>query len=158
MSVQRWTRVIGHGKDVVTMRLFLRSVSFILLSLGPLLPLANQACLAARITELPVRRLLAREVADLALLNCDLVGDREVLLALLDLALVSALLCRLHILGRSVTRLRRLDLAREEDETLLVLLQTCNVGLQRLLAQVLAAGVDGDTDGGRKLAGDTGFL
>ena len=139
-------------------RLFLSSIGLILLGLSPLLPLANQACLAACVTELPVRRLLAGVVADLALLDGDLVGDWEVLLAVLDLALVCALLCGLEVLGGCVARLRRLGLAREEYETLLVLLQAGDVGLERLLAQVLATGVDGDTDGGRQLAGDAGFL
>ena len=140
------------------MRLFLSSVGLILLGLGPLLPLANQPCLAARIAKLPVCRLLAWEVADLALLNRDLIGDRELLLALLDLALVSALLCGLDILGRGVTRLGRLDLAWEEDQALLVLLQTRDVDLERLLAQVLATRVDRDTDGRRQLAGNASFL
>jgi len=48
--------------------------------------------------------------------------------------------------------------AGEEDEALLVLLKTSNVGLQALLGKVLAAGIDRDTDGGSELAGDASFL
>lgn len=46
----------------------------------------------------------------------------------------------------------------EEDETGLVSLETSNVGGQRFLAVVCAAGVNGDTDCWGQLAWDTGFL
>jgi len=144
--------------DVQTSCLFLRVGGLLLLLLHPLRPLAHQASLAPRIAQLPVGSLLGREVGNLALLNGDLVADREVLVVLLDLALVASLPGGLHLLGRSLTGLGGLGLAGEEDEASLVGLQALDVGLERLLGQVLAAGVDGDTDGGRQLAWDAGFL
>lgn len=64
----------------------------------------------------------------------------------------------LDLLGGGLALLGGLEVAGEEDEALLVGLQALNVDLEGLLAEVLAAGVDGDTDGARKLAGDVGLL
>ena len=71
---------------------------------------------------------------------------------------VASLLGRFGILGGSLAGLRGLALAREEDEAALVGLQALDVGLEGLLGKVLAARVDGDTDGGRELAGNAGLL
>lgn len=64
----------------------------------------------------------------------------------------------LDLLGAGLTLLGGLEVAGEEDEALLVGLQALNVGIEGLLGKVLATGVDGDTDGARKLAGDVGLL
>lgn len=64
----------------------------------------------------------------------------------------------LDLLGAGLALLGCLEVAGEEDEALLVGLQALNVDLEGLLAEVLATGVDGDTDGARKLAGDVGLL
>lgn len=64
----------------------------------------------------------------------------------------------LDLLGAGLALLGCLEVAGEEDEALLVGLQALNVGLEGLLGEVLATGVDRDTDGARKLAGDVGLL
>lgn len=64
----------------------------------------------------------------------------------------------LDLLGAGLTLLGGLGVAGEEDKASLVGLQALNVGLEGLLAEVLAAGVDGDTDGASELAGDVGLL
>jgi hypothetical protein len=61
----------------------------------------------------------------------------------------------LDVLGGSVTLLGLAVAAGEEDEALAVLLEALDVGLEALLGKVLAARVDGDTDGASELAGDT---
>lgn len=145
----------------MTIRLFLLGSLLVLLGLGTLLALANKTCVGASDTESAVGVLGAWVVADLAVLDSDFVGDGESLVGELDLAvveLVADLLGSIDLVLRGVTLLRRLDLAGEEDEALLVLLEAQDVGLERLLGQVLAAGVDSNTDGGRQLAWDTSFL
>lgn len=62
----------------------------------------------------------------------------------------------LDVLGGGVTLLGLAVAAGEEDEALPVLLEALDVGLEALLGEVLAARVDGDTDGTGELAGDTG--
>lgn len=49
-------------------------------------------------------------------------------------------------------------LAGEEDQAALVLLETGDVGGERFLRDVLAAGVNGDADCGSELAGDASLL
>lgn len=61
------------------------------------------------------------------------------------------------LLGR-VTLLLLSGLAGEEDQAGTVLLEAGNVGGERFVGEVLAAGVNSDTDRGRKLAGDASFL
>lgn len=58
----------------------------------------------------------------------------------------------------AVTSLGLTALAGEDDEALLVGLEAGNVEGQGLLAEVLAASVDGNTDGGSVKLGDTGSL
>jgi hypothetical protein len=67
---------------------------------------------------------------------------------------VLALLGSLDVLGGSVTALGLAVAAGEEDEALLVLLEALDVGLEALLGKVLAAGIDGNADGARELAGN----
>ena len=72
----------------VGVRLFLRSCGLFLLGLGPLLPLADQSCVTAGSAQLPVCSLFALEVRNLALLNGDLVADRQHLSRVLQLSIV----------------------------------------------------------------------
>ncbi len=148
--LERRSRSVKH--------LFLGSSTLVLLGLGPLLPHTDQTSLAASIAELPVRGRLALEVRNLALLDLELVGDRERAVRALDLALVSALAMLLHVVGRCLAVLWRLDLAREEHETGLVGLEALDVGGEGLFGEVLAARVDANSDGGSQLAWDLGGL
>lgn len=134
--------------------LFLLGLVLLSLGLSTLLTDTNEAGLRASVTELPVRSLLTLVVADGALLECDGVldgqdsggGAEEV-----------ALLGSLDVCGGSVTLLRLAVSAREEDEALLVLGKTLHVGLEALLRDVLATGINSDTDGRRELARDAGL-
>lgn len=67
-------------------------------------------------------------------------------------------LVQLGDVGLGVTLLGGVGLAGQEDEALLVGLEAGHVGGEALLAQVLAAEVDGDADGGSQGLGDTGLL
>lgn len=67
-------------------------------------------------------------------------------------------LVELGDVGLGVTLLGGVGLAGEEDEALLVGLEAGDVGGKALLAQVLSAEVDRDTDGGSQRLGDTGLL
>lgn len=60
--------------------------------------------------------------------------------------------------GLGVTLLGGVALAGEQDQALLVGLEAGDVDGQRLLAEVLAAEVNGDADGGSLKTGDTGLL
>lgn len=145
----------------MTIHLFLLGGLLVLLGLGTLLALAEQASIGASDTQSAVGVLGAWVVADLAVLDGDLVGDRESLVGELDLAvveLVADLLGSIDLVLGGIALLGRLDLAGEEDKTLLVLLEAQDVGLERLLGQVLAAGVDSNADGGRQLAWDASLL
>ena len=64
----------------------------------------------------------------------------------------------LDVLGGGVTLLGLAVAAGEEDEALPVLLEALDVGLEALLGEVLAARVDGDTDGAGELAGNASSL
>lgn len=74
------------------------------------------------------------------------------------MALVASLTDLLDILGRGLASLGLLRFPGEEDETLLVRLEALDVGLERLLGQVLAARVDRDPNSGCQLAGNAGLL
>ena len=124
------------------------------------------AGLSAGITQAAVSSLLTLwQVAALDLGNGVLlsgVGDGESSLNTggdtLTLAVSGSGLGSLDLLGGRVELLELTALAGEEDQASLVVLQTGNVGDQGLLRVVGAAVVDGDTDGGSKLLGDTGLL
>lgn len=60
--------------------------------------------------------------------------------------------------GLGVALLGGVGLAGQQDQALLVGLKAGDVGSKGLLAEVLAAVVDGDTDGGSQLAGDASLL
>lgn len=64
----------------------------------------------------------------------------------------------LELLLGGVALLGLVALLGEEDQALLVGLEALDVGGQGLLGDVLAAGIDGDTDGGGVLAGDASGL
>jgi len=134
--------------------LFLLVGLLIRLGLLALLADTDKASLGAGITEHPVGVLGGLVVLDVTLLERGNVGDGQDLAGGLDGVL--ALLGGLDVLDGSVTALRLAVAAREEDELLPVLLETLHVGGEALLGQVLAAGVDRDTDGACELAGDTG--
>jgi len=151
-------RISQANSEPCTIRLFLGSSSVLLLGLRTLLALANQTRLGASVAQLAVSSLLAGVVGDLALGDLGGVDDGEGLVGLLDVGAVAGLLGGLGVLGGSLAVLGRLALAREEDEAALVGLQALDVGLEGLLGKVLAARVDGDTDGGRELAGNAGLL
>lgn len=61
------------------------------------------------------------------------------------------------VLG-GVALLGLVALLGEQDQALLVGLEALDVGGQRLLGDVLATSIDGDTDGGGVLAGDASGL
>lgn len=139
--------------------LFLLSGKLLSLQLSPLLSLADQASIATSDTQLPVRALFALVVCDLALLNCRLVAsDREVLMYVLHLVVMSSVTMRLGILSRSLTLLRVLRVTREDDETCFVGFEAFDVGGERFFRDVLASRVDGDADCWSQLAWDAGFL
>ena len=135
-------------------RLFLSVGSLLSLGLGALLAGTGETGLAADVTELAVSVLLTGVVGELALDNLGLVLDGEGNVGLLDKVLLGSL----DLVGRGVTLLGGLAVAGEEDNAAAVGLQALDVGDKRLLGEVLAAGVDRDTDGGCKLAGDTSSL
>jgi hypothetical protein len=112
--------------------------------------LADKASLRAGVTELPVGVLLALVVANSTLLEDGGVLDGQ------DVGAddVLARLGGLDILSGGVTLLGLAVAAGEEDEALAVLLEALDVGLEGLLREVLAARVDGDTDGAGELAGN----
>ena len=62
------------------------------------------------------------------------------------------------LVGGGVELLELAALAGEEDEAGLVVLETVDVGSERLLGVVDTAVVNGDTDGTGELNGDTSFL
>lgn len=131
--------------------LFLLGSSLLLSSLPPLVALALVAGIGAGNTESTEDRLLLLGSLDLALGNGAVGRDR------VDLG-EGSLGSLLDLLSGSVALLRGLGVTREDDSLRAVLLQAGNVGLESLDVTVLAAVVDGDTDGGGELAGDTGKL
>lgn len=126
------------------------------LVLGPLLPLARVALVGA----------LGTELAESTTLD----GGGQV--GLLDLGdgLVdadegesgaggrNALGGGLEVLLGGVALLGLVALLGEQNQAGGVSLEALDVGGERLLGQVLAAGIDGDTNGRGVLAGDTGSL
>ena len=135
--------------------LFLLSFGLISLDLGTLGASTGVALLGAGVTELPVGVLGCLNAADGDLLNDGLVDNGEDLGGSLDGV---STLGGLDVLSGSITALGLAVTAGEEDETLPVLLETLDVGLEALLGDVLAAGIDGDTNGGCELAGNTSSL
>lgn len=141
--------------DVHALHLLLLLGLLVGLGLGALLADTNKAGLGAGVAELAVGVLGGRVLGDLGLGDNSLVVDGE---GRVGEENVVAVADGLDLLGAGLALLGGLGVAREEDEALLVGLQALNVGLEGLLGEVLATGVDGDTDGARKLAGDVGLL
>lgn len=146
--------------------LFLGSGLIISLGLGTLLAHTLVAGLSAGVTETTVSSLLTlgeRVALDLGNgLSSGGVGDGEGGLNTggdaVTLALSDGGLDGLDFLSGGVELLELTALAGEEDQASLVVLETGDVGNQRLLGVVGAAVVNGDTDGRSKLLGDTSFL
>lgn len=121
--------------------------------LGTLLPLAKQSLVASCQAQLGVGTTL-NSLGGFALLDLvdtlldvdDGQGGGEERDGLLDTDVLA------------VTSLGLTSLAGEDDEALLVGLEAGDVGGERLLADVLAAGVDGNTDSGSEQLGDTSGL
>lgn len=140
--------------EINSCRLFLSVGSLLSLGLGALLADTGETGLAADLAELAVGVLGAGVVGELALLDGSLVLDGEGNVGLLDVVVLGGL----DLLSRGVTLLGGLGLAGEEDNAAAVGLQALDVGGKGLLGEVLAAGVDRDTDGGCELAGDASGL
>lgn len=118
-----------HQLKAPSLHLFLRSLGLLGLEFGPLLPHADQPGVTPGQPQLPVGMLLALEVANGALLDVNVIRYRQNCAEVADDLL--ALLGCLDIRSGSIT-LRGLAVAAwEEDEALLVLLQTLYVGLKR---------------------------
>lgn len=147
--------------------LFLGSSSLLSLDPSTLLLATLVAGLAAGVTQLAVGSLLALgEVGALDL------SDGLTLVEVVDgedgtdaggVALGLALggessLGSVDLLGGRVKLLELTALAGEEDQAGLVVLETGDIGDERLLGVVDTAVVNGDTDGTGELLGDTSFL
>ena len=137
----------------MTVHLFLLGSSLVLLSGGTLGTGTSVALLSTLVAEQPVGVLGRLVVGDRTLLESNTVVDGQDAGGGRDDVL--ALLSGLDVLGGSVTTLSLAVAAGEEDEALLVLLETLDVGLEALLGEVLAAGIDGNADSVRELAGNT---
>lgn len=141
------------SKDRDVLRLFLGSLGLGRVA-GALLLLAQVAGLGSRVAELAVSTALdglgevgLRDLGEAGGGLLDGEGGGEGLDGL-GLGEVDLGVALLDLVGA----------AGEDDEALLVGLEAGDVGGQGLLAQVLAAAIDGDTDGGSVKAGDTGGL
>jgi len=128
------------------------------LSLRTLLANTDESSLAPGVSKLPVGLLFAWVVRNLALGDDGLVLDGDTLVGVLDLSFVTTLPDLLDLLSTSVALLGRLGLAWEKDQASLVCLETLDVGGEGLFGEVLSAGIDRDTDGGRQLAWDASGL
>lgn len=147
--------------------LFLGSFFLLGLNLGPLRPDTSIASLATGFPQPPVCSLFA--LGQIIPLD---VGDGVFERSVLDgegsanvdgVALGLALsgeggLGGLDLFSARVELLELAALAGEEDEASLVVLQTSNIGDERLLGVVDTAVINGDTDGRGELLGDTSFL
>lgn len=142
--------------DLGVSRLFLLSTLFLSLGRSTLLADTNKTSLGASLAERPVGILGTLVVGDGTLLELGDVADGQDRAG--RLGSVLALLGSLDFLLGSVTLSRLAVAAREEDEALPVLLEALHVGLEALLREVLTAGVDGDTDRWRELAGNASGL
>jgi hypothetical protein len=72
--------------------------------------------------------------------------------------LYAMLVCALELILAAVELLVLARAAREEDQTLAVRLEACDVECEGFLGQVLAAMIKWDANGGGELAGDAGLL
>lgn len=136
--------------------LFLRRSSLVSLVLRPLLTRTGVSLLAPRVSELSVSTTLDGSW-DVALLDLGKGNDGSVGECGLG-ALGVLLLGGGDLLLRGVSGLGLASLSWEKDEAGAVSLEALNVQGEGLDGKVLAAGVDGDTDGACKLAWDGGLL
>ena len=140
--------------------LFLGGSGFILFCLLPLLPDTYQSGLAPRIPELPVRLLFSfRHITLLDLadsVRLGLVQDGQDMVCLVCHAFTFR--GSFHIFFGGVRFLELARFAREQDETGAVRLETVHVGIKGVDAEVGAAMVDRDADGGGEFAGDSCLL
>ena len=147
--------------------LFLGSSSLLSLDASTLLPDTLQTSLTAGVAEVSVGSLLTLgQAVTLDLGDCLLrsgVVDGEDRADVGGVALGLALgsessLGGVDLVSRGIELLELAALAGEEDEAGLVVLETVNVGSERLLGVVDTAVVNGDTDGTGELNRDTSFL
>ena len=136
--------------------LFLCCSGLISLCLGALLPNTNKPGIRPGIPERPEGVLGGLVVGKLALGNGDGILDWQAGGECGDGILLGA--GGLDLLDLGITLGLLAGTAGEEDKAFPVLLKTLDVDLEGLLVEVLAAGVDGNTDGGSELAGDTSSL
>lgn len=136
--------------------LFLRGSSLVSLVLRPLLTRTSVSLLAPRVSELSVSTTLngSWDVALLDLGNGNGGSVGECGLGALGVLLLGG---RDLLLG-GVTSLGLASLSWEKDEAGAVSLKALDVQGKGLDGEVLAAGVNGDTDGACKLAWDGGLL
>lgn len=136
--------------------LFLSSGGLISLLLCSLLPGTLVSRIGSQISQLSERTTLDR-LWYIALLDLSEstsgVNNRKTVLDVRD-----EVAGGLGLLFGSITLLVLAEFAWEENETLLVLLEAVDVDSEGFDGEVLAAGIDGDTDGWCKLAWDSGFL
>lgn len=147
--------------------LFLGSSSLLSLSLRTLLPNTPETGLTAGLPQPSESSLLTLGQAVTLDLSDGLLGgevlDGESSANVGGVALSLALggegsLGGVDIVSGRVELLELTALAGEEDQTGLVVLETVDVGDERLLGVVDTAVVNGDTDGTGELGGDTSFL
>jgi hypothetical protein len=136
--------------------LFLGRSSLVSLILRPLLTRTGVSGLAPRVPKLSVGTSLncSWELALLDLGNGNGVGNWERSLGALDVVGLDGG----DVGSGRVTLLGLASLSWEEDEAGAVSLETGNVQGEGLDGEVLAAGIDGDTDGWCKLAWDASLL
>lgn len=136
--------------------LFLRRSSLVSLVLRPLLTRTGVSLLAPRVSELSVSTTLngSWDVALLDLGNGNGGSVGECGLGALGVLLLGGG----DLLLGGVSGLGLASLSWEKDEAGLVSLEALDVQGEGLDGKVLAAGVDGDTDGASKLAWDGGLL
>lgn len=149
----------SHSRHhISTENLFLLVVGLLSLRLGTLLTDTNKTSLRARVTELPVRILGSLVVANSAFLELDdglggeaggegtdgvlaLLGGLDVLGGCVTALGLAVAYVNVSMHANVVGYVSKLT-TREENEALLELLEALYVGLEALLGEVLAAGVD----------------
>ena len=133
---------------------------FILFCLLPLLPDTYQSGLAPRVPELPIRFLFSfRHITRLDLADSVRFGLVENGQDMVCLMCQTLTFCgSFHIFLGGVGFLKLARFAREQDETCAVRLETVHVGIEGVDAEVSAAMVDRDADGGGEFAGNACLL
>lgn len=146
----------NKARQLLSSLLFLGSSSLIRLVLLTLLPGTGVSGGSPRVSQLSVSTTLDRcwQVTLANLLNLLVqAGNWESSLGVCDSILDAG-----DLLLAGIARLVLTGLAWEEDEASAVCLQAVNVDLEGLDRQILAAGINRNTDRWRKLAWDSGLL